>query len=209
MINTASPHKVDTGGAGSYHNNFGTFNNVESINGNFVFMNYMLKLKAKEPALNQKDYKVPYNFKKEDGTSTLNDGDNCVWIHIDGDKVSGGSDYLVFMNMYTAEVPFTVPTAGSGKSWARIADTQSYFENELNCWNHKTTDSIEISTSYGVAPWSVVILKKVDKRETVKNPTFTPSTATFDGSVSVIGFPFRICSIHKGITDPREHITFP
>ena len=89
------------------------------------------------------------------------------------------------MNMYTGEVPFTVPTAGNGKSWARIADTQSYFENELNCWNHKTTDSIEISTSYGVAPWSVVILKKVDKRETVKNPTFTPSEATFDGSVSV------------------------
>lgn len=30
-----------------------------------------------------------------------------------------------------------------------------------------------------------------------------------DGSVMVIGFPARICSIHSGITDPREHITFP
>lgn len=182
MINTASPHKVLTGGAGSYHNNFGTFNNAESINGNFVFMNYMLKLKAKEPALNQKDYKVPYNFKKEDGTSTLNDGDNCVWIHIDGDKVSGGSDYLVFMNMYTTEVPFTVPKAASGKSWVRIVDTQSYFETELNCWNDETADSVEISGQYGVAPWSVVILKEVAKRETVSNPKIVASGANANGA---------------------------
>ncbi|MBQ5646260.1 MAG: chitobiase/beta-hexosaminidase C-terminal domain-containing protein, partial [Treponema sp.] len=182
MINTASPHKVVTGGAGSYHNNFGTFENAESINGNFVFMNYMLKLKAKEPALNQKDYKVPYNFKKEDGTSTLNDGDNCVWIHIDGDKVSGGSDYLVFMNMYTTEVKFTLPKAASGKSWVRIVDTQSYFETELNCWNDETADSVEISGKYGVAPWSVVILKEVAKRETVSNPKIVASGANANGA---------------------------
>ncbi len=184
MINTASPHKVVTGGDGSYHNNFGTFNNAESINGNFVFMNYMLKLKAKEPALNQKDYKVPYDFKKEDGTSTLNDGDNCVWIHIDGDKVSGGSDYLLFMNMYTAEVPFTVPKAASGKSWVRIVDTQSYFEKDLNCWNDETVDSVEISGEYGVAPWSVVILKEVAKRETVSNPSITATGANASGDFS-------------------------
>ncbi len=184
MINTTSPHKVVTGGDGSYHNNFGTFNNAESINGNFVFMNYMLKLKAKEPALNQKDYKVPYDFKKEDGTSTLNDGDNCVWIHIDGDKVSGGSDYLLFMNMYTAEVPFTVPKAASGKSWVRIVDTQSYFEKDLNCWNDETVDSVEISGEYGVAPWSVVILKEVAKRETVSNPSITATGANASGDFS-------------------------
>ena len=185
MINTKAPHKVATGGDGEYHNNFGTFNNTYNVNGNFMFMKYMLNLRAEDPTFSQTDYKVPYDFKKEDGKTDLLDGDKCVWLHIDGSKVAGGNEYLVFMNMYTGEVPFTVPTAGNGKSWARIADTQSYFENELNCWNHKTTDSIEISTSYGVAPWSVVILKKVDKRETVKNPTFTPSEATFDGSVSV------------------------
>ena len=185
MINTKAPHKVATGGDGEYHNNFGTFNNTYNVNGNFMFMKYMLNLRAEDPTFSQTDYKVPYYFKKEDGKTDLLDGDKCVWLHIDGSKVTDGNEYLVFMNMYTGEVPFTVPTAGNGKSWARIADTQSYFENELNCWNHKTTDSIEISTSYGVAPWSVVILKKVDKRETVKNPTFTPSEATFDSSVSV------------------------
>lgn len=29
------------------------------------------------------------------------------------------------------------------------------------------------------------------------------------GSVRVIGLPLRIWSIHKGITEPREHITLP
>ena len=185
MINTDSPHKVATGGDGEYHNNFGTFNNTDNVNGNFMFMKYMLNLRAEDPTFSQTDYNVPYDFKKEDGKTDLLDGDSCVWLHIDGDKVSGGSDYLVFMNMYTAEVPFTIPTATSGKSWVRIADTQSYFENKLNCWNHKTIDSVEISESYGVAPWSIVILKEVTKRETVKNPTFTPSAETFDDSVNV------------------------
>ena len=55
------------------------------------------------------------------------------------------------MNMYTTEVPFTVPKAASGKSWVRIVDTQSYFEKDLNCWNDETADSVEISGQYGVA----------------------------------------------------------
>ena len=29
------------------------------------------------------------------------------------------------------------------------------------------------------------------------------------GSVSVMGCPFRIWSIHSGITEPREHMTLP
>lgn len=164
MINTSSPHTVPTGGAGTYHNNFGTFGNSESVNGNFKFMNYMLKLRAGEPAFQQADYSVIYDFKKEDGDSTLNDGDRCVWIRINGSKISGGSDYLVFMNMYTEKVEFTIPAASSGKSWARLADTQSYFETDFNCWNVDSGKAAVVSESYGVAPWSVVILKEVEGR---------------------------------------------
>ena len=178
MINTASPHKVVTGGAGSYHNNFGTFKNVEDVNGNFVFMNYMLKLKAKEPALNQKNYssvKYTYSSPSEYATSD-------VMIHIDGSAVSGGSDYILCMNMTGGEVQFALPKAASGKSWVRIVDTQSYFETELNCWNDETADSVEISGQYGVAPWSVVILKEVAKRETVSNPKIVASGANANGA---------------------------
>lgn len=180
MINTDSPHSVSTGGGGSYHNNFGTFNNAEDVNGNFVFMNYMLKLKAKEPALNQKNYssvKYTYSSPSEYATSD-------VMIHIDGSAVSGGSDYILCMNMTGGEVKFALPKAASGKSWVRIVDTQSYFETELNCWNDETVDSVEISGQYGVAPWSVVILKEVAKRETVSNPKIVASGANANGDFS-------------------------
>ena len=180
MINTDSPHSVSTGGGGSYHKNFGTFNNAEDVNGNFVFMNYMLKLKAKEPALNQKNYSsVKYTY-----SSPSKYASSDVMIHIDGSAVSGGSDYILCMNMTGGEVQFALPKAASGKSWVRIVDTQSHFETELNCWNDETVDSVEISGEYGVAPWSVVILKEVAKRETVSNPSITATGANASGDFS-------------------------
>ena len=163
MINTASPHLVDNGYTGQnqkYHNNFGTFNNKKDdkdlgVNGNFKFMNYMLKLKAKEPALNQKSYTVPYNF------DSPNSYAGAASIHIDGSAVSGGSDYLLMMNMSGGKVEFTVPPASSGKEWVRIVDTQAYFETNFNCWEESKADVI--SNAYGVEKWAVVILKEVDE----------------------------------------------
>lgn len=159
MINTASPHSIATGGTGEpYHNNFGTFGNDKNKNGNFEFAKYMMKLHASEPALNQTDYNVTYEFKKENGTDNLSDGDRCVWLRIKGSSILEGSDYLVFMNMYTTNVNYAIPTE-SGYSWVRLADTQSHFETDFNCWN--LDKGASISGSYGVAPWSVVILKRV------------------------------------------------
>ena len=157
MINTDSPHKVATGGDGEYHNNFGTFGNDAGVNGNFMFMNYMLKLKASEPALNVSSYDLPYEFSSPDGQDSWL-GAAC--IHIKGSTTTDGSDYLLCMNMKAGETSFTVPAAASGKEWVRIVDTQSYFETDFNCW--KDDEATVISGSYGVAPWSVVILKQVD-----------------------------------------------
>ncbi len=189
MINSSSPHLVATGGSGAYHNNFGTFDYTANVNGNFKFMNYMLKLRASEPAFQQTDYSVLYDFKKENGADTLTDGDRCVWLRINGSTVSGGSDYLVFMNMYTTERPFTIPAAASGKSWVRIADTQNHFETDFNCWNDNAIDAAVLSTSYGVAPWSVVILKQVAEGEKVAEPVISSSDAdsggSFNGSANV------------------------
>ena len=179
MINTDSPHKVATGGDGAYHNNFGTFAST-GVNGNFMFMKNMLNLKANEPALNQKDYtSVGYEY------SSPNEWAGATMVHIQGSKVSGGSDYLLCMNMTGGEVQFTLPEAATEKTWVRIADTQSYFESECNFWNPATIEATEISGSYGVAGWSVVILKEVAEREQVKNPTFTPADETFSGSTEV------------------------
>ena len=93
--------------------------------------------------------------RKEDGSSTLNDGDKCVWLKINGSSVTGGHDYLVFMNMYSGEVSFTVPVATNGV-WKRVVDTQSFFESEYNCWSPETGETIP--EKYGVKPYSVVIL---------------------------------------------------
>lgn len=161
MINTTSPHTVPTGGEGAYHNNFGTFNNTGNVNGNFIFMKYTLNLRASEPAFRQTDYNVSYDFKKEDGESTLTDGDRCVWIKINGSKVPGGSDYLVFSNMWQEQVSFTVPKPASGKKWVIIADTASWAESSYNCWDPLKQNAY--SGEYGVNAWSVVILKQVDE----------------------------------------------
>ena len=159
MINTASPHAIATGGTGEpYHNNFGTFGNNKNKNGNFEFAKYMMKLRASEPALNQTDYNIAYEFKKENGTDTLSDGDRCVWLRIKGSSIPEGSDYLVFMNMYTTNVNYEIPPE-SGYSWVRLADTANWAETDFNCWN--LDKGASISGNYGVAPWSVVILKRV------------------------------------------------
>lgn len=177
MINTDSPHSVPTGGDGAYHNNFGTFGNDKNRNGNFEFAKYMMKLHASEPALNQKDYAVVYEFKKENGTSTLSGGDKCVWLRIKGSSIPEGSDYLVFMNMHTETVPYTVPEAGTGYKWVRLADTANWAETDFNCW---TLDKVTACTgTYGVNPWSVVILKRAADTslpEQIKTPVIKGNT---------------------------------
>ena len=189
MINTSSPHLVatgdTTGGTMAYHNNFGTFGNTENVNGNFKFMQYMLNLRKNEPALRQDTYNVGYDFKKEDGTSSLEDGDRCVWLRIGGSSVTGGHDYLVFMNMYTEQVTFSIPAAKSGYHWIRVADTQNYFETDYNCWDE--TVAAELDTSYGVSPWSVVIFKEVQDTPTCEAPVIIGSLGySFEGGENVI-----------------------
>ena len=170
MINTDSPHEVATGGGGSYHNNFGTFGNSDKKNGNFVFMQYLMKLRANEPALRQADYTVAYDFKKEDGSSSLGSEDKCVWLRINGSKVPDGHDYLVFMNMYEKKVSYTVPAAETGYEWKRIVDTHFSFEKNYNCWLPEDADTV--SENYGVNAYSVVILQRVLKEgvKTVATP---------------------------------------
>ena len=168
MINTTSPHTVSTGSSGmAYHDNFGTFNNSSNVNGNFMFMKYMLNLKANEPALNQANYGVGYNFKKENGKDDLVDGDRCVWLRINGSGVTGtdsegktvqGSDYLVFMNMYETAISYTLPKA-NGEVWKLMVDTSSEKETNFNYYEVSDSSTAYSSSTYNVPAWSVVIFK--------------------------------------------------
>ncbi len=195
MISTASPHTVSTGYTGEkqqYHNNFGTFGNydvsstdTDGVNGNFMFMKYMLNLRANEPALNQDNYtSVLYTYSSP---SSYEFSD--VMIHIDGSAVSGGSDYLLMMNMTGNHVDFPVQSAEEGKEWVRIVDTQSYFETDFNCWDLTSINTATISGSYGVTPWSVVIFKEVAARERASVPVMSgfnaDSNGDYEGSTTV------------------------
>ena len=45
---------------------------------------------------------VTYKFKREDGTSDLQEGNRCAWVRIDGSAV-GDNDFLVLINMWEEE----------------------------------------------------------------------------------------------------------
>ncbi|ULQ60611.1 chitobiase/beta-hexosaminidase C-terminal domain-containing protein [Brucepastera parasyntrophica] len=154
MINTSSPQTVVTGDSGSsYHNNIGTYGNSGNVNGNFIFATFVMNERKNNAALRRSSYGST-TYKKEDGTSDINSfSDRCAWIRI-GDDTAG---YLIFSNMWEADVDFTVPAAPSGKSWKRIIDTQPYFESANNCWSDSTASTI--TTKYGVKAWSMVVLK--------------------------------------------------
>ena len=195
MISTASPHTVSTGYTGEkqqYHNNFGTFGNygvssadTDGVNGNFMFMKYMLNLRANEPALNQDNYtSVAYTY-----SSPSSYASSDVMIHIDGSTVPGGSDYLLMMNMTGNHVDFPVQSAEEGKEWVRIVDTQKHFETDFNCWDLTSINTATISGSYGVTPWSVVIFKEVAARERASVPVMSgfnaDSNGDYEGSTTV------------------------
>ncbi|HQB62365.1 MAG TPA: glycogen-debranching protein, partial [Spirochaetota bacterium] len=87
------------------------------------------------------------------------DDNRCVWIRIDGSSVAGGSDYLLLINTYTNLVNYTVPTADAGKKWVRIIDTASWAETNDNYWS--AASGATITGSYGVNPYSIVVLQEV------------------------------------------------
>jgi len=165
MINTDSPNAV----TGGYHNNLGTDTNNDSKNALFLFAQYVMNLRKSHVSLRQSDYSVTYTFKKEDGTTNLSDGDRCVWIRIDGSS-AGDCDFLVFVNMWTSQVNYTIPAPDSGKKWVRIIDTADWAEYNVgasaynNFW--ELTDpsaySVTSSTPYGVNGWSVVVFQEAN-----------------------------------------------
>jgi len=62
--------------------------------------------------------------------------------------------------MAEIEVGFVVPEASVGKKWVRIIDTHNWAEAvNNNFWN--SSEAVLIEESYGVNPYSIVVLKEV------------------------------------------------
>ncbi|BDU51640.1 isoamylase [Haliovirga abyssi] len=166
MINTDSPDAVALT-TGSYHNNYGT-DYQDGKNDLFEFVSKLTKIRKYHSALRQDKYAdfyldsgndVTYSFTKADG-SYLGSDDRCVSTRIDGSAI-GDDDFLVLTNMWSGWVNFNVPSASYGKKWVRVIDTASWAEQYNNIWD--SWNSVTISNSYGVNPWSIVVLEEVNQ----------------------------------------------
>ncbi len=184
MINTDSPQTVSTGIAGeTYHNNLGTDARADGKNNIFQFATFVMNLRKNSVALRQANYSMPIYFAKADGSGGFNaTSDRAVRIHIDGSAV-GDTDYLLFVNMWTANVSFTAPAADSGKVWKRIIDTSSWAESNDNFWTD--ADAWTLSGSYGQNPWSISVFKAVANTPPPAAPTGLTATAVSSSQINL------------------------
>jgi glycogen operon protein len=167
MISSHEPNGVPTEGGGAYHNNLGKAATANNVNPLFHFARYMANLRKTHVALKQRAYgdfaldnrnDVTYLFRKKDGCTDLHRNDRCVWLRIDGSAVDD-NDLLVFINMWTERVAFTVPADSNSQKWVRLVDTDRWAEDCCNVWDLKT--GAVIKDSYMVNPWSIVILEEL------------------------------------------------
>ena len=181
MINTKNPHAVATGGEGTYVNKFGTFNNTANVNGNFIFMQRMLKMHS-DPAFNQLTTTAATTTWIPGGTA------NSFGYITDGTAV-GGHKFLMFTNQTSGEVAVSVPAPASGKHWVRICDTGSWAEKYMNSWDPLDTTAdnyyaITAAESYGVGAYSVLILEEVSDAPTCATPVIS-GTSPFETSTQI------------------------
>ncbi|HEX4422548.1 MAG TPA: alpha-amylase family glycosyl hydrolase, partial [Kofleriaceae bacterium] len=121
MIPTDSPHLVSTGVTGeAYNNNFGTDTHADGKNTVFQFARQLINLRRSAKALRQSSYAMAISFSKNDGSAGFDShSDRAVRIQLDGSSV-GDTDYVLFVNNWTATVTFATPASDAGTHWVRV-----------------------------------------------------------------------------------------
>ncbi len=199
MINTKGPHKVSTGGGGSYVDKFGDFSNTEDKNGNFVFMKRMLDMHGDE-AFRQLSHTAAT-------TTYISSGDERAFGYAtDGSSFSGGHKFIMFTNQTSGEKPFTVPAPASGKKWVRICDTGAWAEQYFNSWKPYDSDAagyyaLSTSTSYGVGAYATVIFQQIDAGGTPPVPTCQTPVISISGGKATITCGTSGASIKYGFSE--------
>ncbi len=181
MINADAPQNISTGYGGSYHNNLGTDALADGKNNIFKFSTYLMKLRRDTAALHAKNYSETIGYTTETGAAFTTGKAIRIWR----------GDFLICSNMGTANLEYTIPAASSGKGWARIVDTGSWAEAYNNYWDIE--NAAEITGSYSVNAWSMVVLKQVEKTVMpVVNPSesFT-DTYTITATTTTTGAQIR------------------
>jgi hypothetical protein len=171
MLSGPSPDAVPTGdltgGTMPYANNLGTF--AGPTNGNLVFLQYLLHLRAAHAAFRQQDYSMPIAFANADGSGGYSEWSNpAPRIYLSGRTV-GDADFVLLCNLSGVAVTYTVPTPPAGTHWVRLIDTNVWAENACNSWGASVGQAI-VGT-YGVGNQSAVLLEAVGSAaQAVKTP---------------------------------------
>jgi len=162
MIGSGTPDGVstadNTGKGAPYDNNLGTF--AGGTNGNFAFLQFLLKLRAGHVAFRQQDYvSMAISFTNPDGSGGFNEYTNpSARIYVKGSQV-GDDDFVVMSNMAGSPVSYTVPAAPGGTHWIRVIDTNNWAESTGNCWGALTGTTI--TGTYNVGNQTIVVLEAV------------------------------------------------
>ena len=182
MIGSSTPDAVATGdltgGTMLYDNNLGTF--AGTSNGNFVFLQYLLNLKASHAAFRQTNYtSEAITFSNPSLTGSFSESSNpSASIYVSGSQV-GDEDFVIFSNTSGSSVTYTIPASPAGTHWVRLIDTNNWAESVNCCWPVATAATV--SGTYSVNNQSIVVL------EAVSNTAYS-HTITFNGTVSAAGF---------------------
>lgn len=149
-----------------YHDNFGQALSDERENPLFRLVHFLLELRQRSAILANLKYgdlslergqDVTYRFYREDGRSSLHDGNRCLVVVIDGSKVGEG-DFALLVNMWSEAVSFSIPPTREGFEWRRIVDTAGWAERTNNHW---PLDGAEpVSGSYAVHAYAIVVLEQ-------------------------------------------------
>jgi isoamylase len=161
MLGGNSPDAVPTGdatgGTLGYADNLGAF--AGSVNQNFVFLQYLLHLRAAHPAFRQQDYAMPITFANADGSAGFSEWSNpAPLITVSGSK-TGDVDFLVLCNFSGVSVTYCVPPPPAGAQWVRVVDTNAWAESVGNSW--AASVGTPIVGTYGVGNQSLVVLQAV------------------------------------------------
>ncbi|HEY1765063.1 MAG TPA: alpha-amylase family glycosyl hydrolase [Opitutaceae bacterium] len=153
----AVPTADATGGTLGYANNLGTFSGP--ANENFLFLRYLLHLRAAHAAFRQQDYSMPVTYMNSDGSGGFNEWSNpAALIYLGGSK-AGDTDFVVLCNLSGVSVTYGMPSPPVGSHWVRLIDTNAWAEPVANSW--EVPAGAPIFSTYGVGNQSLVLLQAV------------------------------------------------
>jgi glycogen operon protein len=163
MIATHAPNRVPTGsGAARYHDNYGLDGAAGPTNGLFLFVRYLLHLRAAHDCLRQDKFadradeadSVVHAFTQEDGKSPLEGWERSLCWRIRANELHG-SDFLILVNMQNRSAEFRLPASTPDRAWRRLIDTAEWAEVVGNLFVGPET--FLVGSFYGLHRFSMAV----------------------------------------------------